>query len=77
MKLDTERIDQAVLAMLPLGLYEGTRAWKAFDLGRHGPLHEKGYLSDPHGKAKNIGFTELGLNESQRLLNDLFGARHD
>jgi hypothetical protein len=31
MKLDTEKIDQAVLALLTLGKHEGRRAWKSFD----------------------------------------------
>jgi len=30
MKLDTDRIDEAVLALLSLGLHDGTRAWKSF-----------------------------------------------
>ena len=75
MKLDTERVDQAVLALLALGLHEGTRAWKSFDWDVMARLHEKGYISDPRGKAKSVGFTEQGLNESERLLKDLFGAR--
>ncbi|MDR7149783.1 hypothetical protein J2W49_001738 [Hydrogenophaga palleronii] len=33
MKLDPDRIDQAVLALLFLGLHEGSRAWKSFDWG--------------------------------------------
>ena len=74
MKLDTERVDQAVLALLALGLHEGTRAWKSFDWDVMARLHEKGYISDPRGKAKSVGFTEQGLNESERLLKDLFGA---
>jgi hypothetical protein len=77
LKLDTERVDQAVLALLALGLHEGTRAWKAFDWNVMERLHEKGYICDPRGKAKSVGFTELGLNESQRLLKDLFGAGPD
>ena len=30
MKLDTNRIDDAVLALLLLGLHEDDRAWKSF-----------------------------------------------
>ena len=35
----------------------------------------KGCISDPHGPAKSVAFTEQGLKESERLLNNLFGAR--
>jgi hypothetical protein len=31
LELDTDKIDQAVLALLALGKHEGYRTWKAFD----------------------------------------------
>lgn len=73
MELDTDKIDQAVLALLYLGLHEERRAWKGFDWDSMNRLHEKGFISDPVGKAKSVIFTEHGLSESQRLLADLFG----
>lgn len=73
MKLNTDRIDEAVLALLCLGLHDGTRAWKSFDWDAMARLHEKGYISDPVGKAKSVTFTEEGLRESERLLKALFG----
>lgn len=72
MTLDTERIDQAVLALLRLGLHDGTRAWKSFDWDAMARLHEKGYISDPVGKAKSIMFTDEGLRQSEQLLKALF-----
>jgi hypothetical protein len=30
MKLDNEKIDNAVLALLLLGMHDGARAWKGF-----------------------------------------------
>ena len=74
MELNTDRIDEAVLALLNLGLHDGARAWKSFDWDAMARLHEKGYISDPVGKAKSVEFTEEGLRESERLLNALFGA---
>lgn len=75
MTLDEDRIDRAVLALLLLGLHEGNRAWKGFDWGAMNRLHEKGYISDPVGKAKSVAFTEQGLLEAERLLEELFGAK--
>lgn len=75
MKLDLEKIDRAVLALLYLGLHDEYRAWKGFDWDAMSRLHEKGYISDPVGKAKSIVFTEEGLAESERLLEELFGLR--
>jgi hypothetical protein len=74
MKLDAEKIDRAVLALLHLGLHDDIRAWKGFDWNALNRLHEKGYISDPVGKAKSVVFSEEGLRESKRLLEELFGA---
>ena len=72
MNPDKKRIDEAVLALLLLGIHEGARAWKVFDWDSMNRLHEKGFISDPHGKAKSIVFSEAGLKEAQRLLQKLF-----
>jgi hypothetical protein len=75
MDLDLEKIDRAVLALLYLGLHDEYRAWKGFDWDAMSRLHEKGYISDPVGKAKSIAFTAEGLAESERLLFELFGLQ--
>ncbi len=31
MAIDTDRIDEVVLALLYVGLHDGRRAWKSFD----------------------------------------------
>jgi hypothetical protein len=74
MKLDAEKIDRAVLALLYLGLHDDQRAWKGFDWDAMNRLHEKGFISDPVGKAKSVVFTDEGLAEAERLLEELFGA---
>ena len=71
MKLDDDKIDKAVLALLLLGRHDGDRAWKGFDWEAN-RLYEKGFISDPRGKAKSVVFTEKGLNEAERLLKKLF-----
>src|SRR3954470_18600987 len=75
MEIDTIRIDEAVLALLYLGLHDVCRAWKGFDWAAMDRLHEKGLISDPVGKAKSVVFTEEGLREAERLLRELFAAR--
>ena len=74
MPLDNNKIDRAVLALLSLGLHDVDRAWKGFDWDAMNRLHEKGFISDPRGKAKSVAFTERGLNESRRLLEELFSV---
>ncbi len=76
MQLDTDRIDEAVLALLHLGLHEGARAWKSFDWDAMARLHDKGFISNPVGQAKSVVFTEAGLRESARLLEQMFGKAH-
>ncbi|HEV8071870.1 MAG TPA: DUF6429 family protein [Planctomycetaceae bacterium] len=73
MELDTDKIDDATLALLCLGLHDGVRAWKGFDWDSMHRLHEKGYISDLRGKAKSVISTEEGLQQSKRLLESLFG----
>lgn len=75
MEIDTDRIDQAVLALLYLGLHDGCRAWTGFDWAAMDRLHAKGLISDPVGKAKSVVFTEAGLREAERLFRELFAAR--
>ena len=72
MENNTQRIDEAVLALLYLGLHERNRAWKGFDWDAMGRLHEKGFITDPVGKAKSVAFTEEGLQEARRLFELLF-----
>jgi hypothetical protein len=61
METDTSKIDESVLALLSLGLHDGTRAWKGFDWAAMDRLHEQGYISDPRGAAKSVVFSEEGL----------------
>ena len=73
MELDTDKIDQAVLALLSLGRHEGYRVWKSFDWEVMNRLHAKGYITDPVSKARSVLLTEEGARESERLLYELFG----
>jgi Domain of unknown function (DUF6429) len=73
MELDTNKVDETVLALLYLGLHDGARAWKGFDWDAMNRLHEQGYITDPRGKAKSVVFTEEGLDRAKTLLENLFG----
>jgi hypothetical protein len=75
MELDTNKIDDAVLALLSLGLHDDCRAWKGFDWDALHRLHEQGYISNPRGKAKSVVFTDEGLRRSEELLEKLFGKQ--
>src|SRR4051795_1170493 len=57
MEIDTDRIDEAVLALLYLGLHDRYRAWKGFDWDALDRLYAKGMISNPASKAKSVVFT--------------------
>ena len=73
MDIDTDKIDEAVLALLYLTLHDGARAWKGHDWDVLDRLHRKGMIYDPVGKAKSVVLTDEGLAESERLFRKLFG----
>lgn len=72
MALDTDRIDEAVLALLYLGLHSDFRAWKGFDWDAMDRLHRKGMIENPVGKAKSVVFTDDGLRRSKELFEKMF-----
>ena len=71
-ELDTDKIDQTVLALLYLTLHDGFRAWKGFDWEALNRLHDKGMIGNPVGRAKSVALTEEGLRESERLFRQMF-----
>ena len=70
--LDEERIDDAVLALLYLGLHQCYRTWNGFDWDAMDRLYEKDMISQPAGKAKSVVFTEEGLRRSEKLFREMF-----
>ncbi|MEG3152856.1 DUF6429 family protein [Sphingomonas sp. ZT3P38] len=73
MPIDYDKIDEATLALLYLGLHDGWRAWKGFDWDATDRLHAKGLLADPRNKAKSVVFTEEGLVAAKAAFARLFG----
>jgi Domain of unknown function (DUF6429) len=73
MEIDTDKIDDAVLALLCLTLHDKVRAWKGHDWGALDRLYDKGMIYDPVGKAKSVVLTDEGLAASKRLFRELFG----
>jgi hypothetical protein len=72
MDIDTEKVDEAALAILYLTLHDRVRAWKGMDWEVLGRLYEKGFIHDPVGKQKSVVFTDIGLREAERCLRELF-----
>ena len=72
MPLDTDKIDDAALALLYLTLHDGYRAWKGLDWDVLGRLHDKGMIDNPVGKVKSVVFTPEGLERAKALFEEMF-----
>ena len=75
MALDTDKIDDAVLALLALTLHDGDRAWKGFDWDALERLHRKGLILNPVGKVKSVVLTAEGLARATALRNAMFAKQ--
>lgn len=80
MDYNRDKIDEYTLALLYLVIHErheglGARAWKGFDWDTMNRLHEKGYISNPIGKAKSVGMTEEGFLKAKELFERHFGNK--
>ena len=76
MEIDTDKIDEAVLALLYLTRCDdrfGAASWKGHDWDALNRQHEKGFISDPVNKNKSVGLTEAGSAASKELFYNLFG----
>lgn len=77
MNYDEDKIDEYTIALLYLVAHErheglGARAWKGFNWDTLNRLHEKGYISNPVGKAKSVGMTEEGFLKAKELFERHF-----
>jgi hypothetical protein len=75
MEPDYEKIDESVLALMYLTLHDGFRSWKAFDRRATDRLYKKGFIDNPVNKAKSVTLTDEGLQEAERLFNELFAKK--
>ncbi|MDO5705208.1 MAG: DUF6429 family protein [Paracoccus sp. (in: a-proteobacteria)] len=72
MKIDEDKIDDAVPAPLYLTLGRNGRALKGHDWGAMNRLHEKGLIGDPVNKAKSVWLTCEGIARSEQLFREMF-----
>lgn len=77
MDYDTDKVDEAVLALLYLTLHDvnafGGRAWRGHDWAALDRLHEKGLISDPRSKAKSVVLDAKAIRAAEKAFGKLFG----
>ena len=72
---DTDKVDEAVMALLYLTMFEDrgvTRAWKGHDWDALNRLFDRGWISDPKGKAKSVVLTDEGVRAAEKLFRRHF-----
>jgi len=77
MKINEDKIDEVVLALLYLnfhGDHGAIRAWKSFDWDAMDRLYQKRYISDPKSKAKSVLVSEDGQRIAKELFEKYFGS---
>lgn len=75
MKYDDEKISEIVLALLGVFEFEHGRVWKRIDFSVMNELFEKGYISNPRGRAESVFLTEQGLRRAKELASKHFAAQ--
>jgi hypothetical protein len=75
LELDTDKLDDAALAILSLTLHEGNSVWKGLDWAITDRLHAKGLIADPVGKTKSLVLTDEGLARAEAVLTEMFAKR--
>ena len=72
MKLNEQKVDESVLAVLWLTFHDECRVWKTIDWEVMDRLHEKGFISNPASRVKSVELTEEGRAEAERAARKLF-----
>ncbi len=77
MKYDRDKVEEVVMALLTLTMFEDhgvVRAWKGQDWDVMDALFQRGWIHDPKGKAKSVVVTEEGEAKARKLFDKYFGT---
>ena len=75
-EIDEEKLVEIALAILWLGAHGdklGVRAWKGMDWDLTDLLFEKGWISDPKGKAKSVVLSDNAVDLAEGFFRKHFG----
>ena len=73
MEYDVAKLEESVLALLGALEFDNGRVWKRYDFSLMEALHEKGYITDPHGRTESVHLTESGMTLAKELAGTHFG----
>lgn len=80
MPLDTQKIDEDVLALLYLTAFREKKdfpwhTWKSHDWDVLDRLCKAGFISDPRNKNKSVTFTDEGYRKAKQLFEAKYATR--
>lgn len=76
MEYDKDKVDEMMLALLWLSIYDekyGSRAWKGYSWAHMERLHEKGFIGNPKNNNKSVAVSEEGRKQAEMLFKKHFG----
>ena len=74
MKYDMVKVEEVLLALLGVFEFENGRVWKRYDFVTMDGLHEKGFITEPHGRRESVYLTDEGLRRAKELAAKHFGT---
>jgi hypothetical protein len=74
MKYDMVKVEEALLALLGVFEFENGRVWKRYDFAVMDGLHDKGLITEPHGRQESVYLTDEGLRRAKELAAKHFGT---
>lgn len=73
MKHDMVKVEEVLLALLGVFEFESGRVWKRYDFAAMDALHDKGLITEPHGRQESVYLTDEGLRRAKELAAKHFG----
>lgn len=73
MRYDMDKVEEALLALLGVFEFENGRVWKRYDFETMDRLHEKGLITEAHGRQESVYLTEEGIRRAKELAAKHFG----
>ena len=74
MRYDMVKVEEAVLALLGVFAFDNGRVWKRYDFATMDGLHEKGLITEAHGRQESVSLTDEGMRRAKELAAKYFGT---
>jgi len=74
MGYDMVKVEEAVLPLLGVFEFDNGRVWKRYDFATMDGLHEKGLITEAHGRQESVYLTDEGMRRAKELAAKCFGT---